>query len=476
MKILLIGLGRYGTEIAKRLLAQNHQLFVIESDPETVKRFLSLSLKGDYQICVGDATSFLVWEYLPLEQFGLIISSLRSGEFNRTVCQIIREVLKNYDVPVVVYVGDHRYEEYFSNFNCKTFYLPELAATFVEGLTLKGINKPIGIGLGKNEILEVVLSPKSPYVDVPINLNKHLHWRIALVYRGEQILLPRKRIKLKAGDRVILVGDNPKIVFEIAKSMALGMPQFPLSYGENLVAVLTREELHYLKEFYHLWRHTRIKQVVLFSDVTDKEVLKKYVSDGKFVEENLILLKGKRHSLIFKRDIQSEHSAGIISAPYRKRFLFWHTVDLREFFKQEIPFLVPRLTFPYRRILVSLNNENPAGTVEQCFELAQLLKVERLDFIYVTFPDVLTGERERRKMVRARDAVEYYAKLFNLVDKVTFFTDEGNPLKQTLKRLKDYDLLVVSFKPGNAPLLEPYTPFLLTKQAQKSVLGIPIEG
>jgi len=472
MKILLIGLGRYGTEIAKRLLALNHELLIIESNVESIKKFLSLNLQGDYWICVGDATSHVVWEYLPLDELDLVISSLRSGEFNRAVCEILREILKNFDLPVVVYVNDHRYEDFFANYNCKTFYLPELAATFVEGLTLKGINKPIGIGLGKNEILEVVLSAKSPYADVPLNLTKHKHWRVALVYRGEKIILPRKKIKLKAGDRVILVGDNPKIVFEIAKSMALGTPQFPLSFGENLLVALKRRELHFLREHHYVWRHTRVKQVVLFTDA-DLSAVSRVVSDQKFLNENLQIVKGGYQS-IFKREVQNEYAAGMISAPHKKRFFFFKPYSIKDFFRQEVPFLLPRLSFPYDRILVSLNNDNPTATLEICFELAQLLKAEKLDFLFVSLPEVLETEKEKRKFQQSQELVDYYAKLFDLKNRVSLIREVGNPVKKTLKYLSRYNLLVVSFVPGKVSTLEPYTPYLLAKQATKSVIGIPI--
>jgi len=476
MQILLIGLGRYGTEIAKKLLSQNHRLIIIESNLESIRRFVEQFPEGDYWICVGDATSFVVWEYLPLESFDLIISSLRSGEFNRVVCKFVREIFKNFDVPVVVYVNDNRFEDYFANFNCKTFYLPELAATFIEGLTLKGINKPIGIGLGKNEILEAVLSPRSPYADKYIYPEKHVHWRVALVYRGEEIILPRKKVKLRAGDRVILVGDNPKIVLEIAKSMALGTPQFPLSFGENLMSVLRKKEVHYLREYYYLWRNTRLKQVILYTDLKRKEKLFEVVPDENFLTKHLVILKGKDYSLIFKKELQIEHSTGLISVPYRKRFLFFHNVDLKKFFLQEIPFLIPRLTFPYERILVSLNNERPSGIIEQCFELAQLLKAEKLDFIYVSLPEVLMSTNERKKVESTLELVDYYSKLFGLKEKVSVIRREGNPVKETLKVVKNYNLLVVGFEPGKVSLLEPYAPYLLTRAVRKSVLGIPSGG
>jgi len=52
---------------------------------------------------------------------------------------------------------------------------------------------------------------------------------------------------------------------------------------------------------------------------------------------------------------------------------------------------------------------------------------------------------------------------------------EGNPKKETLKLVPDYDLLIVGFEKKKVGILEPYTPYLLTKESKKSVLGIPSE-
>ena len=479
MKILLIGLGRFGGAIAKRLLQQGHQILAVEADPSVVETFFkSLEREGikpdRIRVCIGDATSLLVWEYLDLSEFDLIISSLRSGSFNKTLCEIVRDIYRNWEIPVVVLSFDYSYERYFSNYNCRVFLLPEIAANFVEGLTLKNIVKPIGIGLGRNEILEAVVSPKSPYTKVPIYPNRLRHWRLGLVYRGDRILLPRRRILLRPGDRVILLGDDPQVVLEVAKAMALGEPQFPLSFGENLIAALRRGELHYLKEYYYIWKHSRVKNIVFFTDVRNREELTKQVEDRNFL--NAVLLEGwKGYGVVFDRSVQGNFSAGLVSTPYRRKGLFFHNVNLKSFFKQETPFLVPRLSFPYRRVLVSLNCENPQGMIEQVFELFQLIKGERLTFAAVTLPDVLLPRKERIKLEKAFNLIEDYTKLYGLRQKVEVIRKEGNPKRKTLKLLKSHDLLVVGYIPHSIGFFDPYPPYLLAKASPKSVIGIPTE-
>lgn len=478
MKILLIGLGRFGSAIAKRLLQQGHQIIAIETDPSGVENFFQSLEEEDIKperikVCIGDATSLLIWEYLPLREFDLIISSLRSGSFNKTICEIVREIYKIYDIPVVVFSFEDTYESFFSNYNCIAFALPEITANVVEGLTLKNIVKPIGIGLGLNEILEAVVSPRSPYTKVKLDPNRIKHWRLGLVYRGEQIILPKRKILLKPGDRVIILGDDPRIVLEVAKAMALGEPQFPLSFGENLVAALKRGELHYLKEYYYLWKHSRVKTVILFTDASKKEVIKT-VEDPSFLE-HLIIEEWKGYKTILKKTIQTNFSAGLISAPYRRKGLFFHNINLKDFFKQDTPFLIPKLSFPYKKILVSLNCENPQGMVEQVYEIFQLVKGEKLTFAAITLPDVLLPKKERLKLERTYKLIEEYGKLYGLWKKVEIVKKEGNPKRKTLQLLKKHDLLVVGYVPHGIGLFDPYPPYLLAKASPKSVLGIPTE-
>ncbi len=475
MKIILVGLGRFGREILKRLIEDGHRVLVIENDPQTVEEFLKKTpFKGnEFKILVGDASSVIVWEYLPLEEYDLIVSSLRNDVLNKTICRIVREVLKNWEIPLTIFSLYRRYEDFYANYNCRVIYLPEVAANVLEGFLFKNIVKPIAIGLGKNELLEVTVSPRSPYVGLKLDNHRLRHWRIALLYKGEQVILPPRKITLHAGDRVILVGDQPRVVLEVAKSMALGQPQFPLSFGENLITVLRTRDLHYLKEYHYLWKHTRVKNIVLFTTLKDKSKLKSIVSDKSFLEA-LLLERGKDYSLIFEKKIQNRFSAGIISVPLKKSFLFFTNVRLKNFFKQETPFLLPKLTFPYRKILVSLNTDDPAGLIEPVFELARLLKSEVLNFVHVSLPQMLESSTNKEKISRALELIEHYSSLYGLKEKVKIHQKVGNPLKLTLPLVKENDLLVVGFKPNkNIGWFEPYTPYLLAKESTKTVLGIP---
>ena len=129
MKILLLGLGRFGSAIAEKLLSQEHEVWVVEIDPSVVEDFLNrIEQKGLnlnlLKVCVGDAASLLVWEYLPVKSMDLIISSLRGEVFNKKICELVRQIYRNYEVPVLVLSFGNLKEETFANFNCKVINLP----------------------------------------------------------------------------------------------------------------------------------------------------------------------------------------------------------------------------------------------------------------------------------------------------------------------------------------------------------------
>jgi len=471
---LLIGLGRFGREILQRLYEVGYSLYILEGRVSEVEKFLEENRDLNVNIYIGDATSLIFWENFPINDFDFIVSAVENETVNQTICKIVREILKNWEIPLIVFSKTKRNEEFYATYNCRVIYIPNLIANTIEALTFKNIVKPLNIGLGKNEILEVTLSPKSPYAEITINQQRLRHWKIALIYRGDRILLPRRKVVLHAGDKVILVGDEPKIVLEVAKAMALGVPQFPLSFGENLLTALRKRDLHYLKEYYYLYKHIKVRNLVIFTDSISREDIFNLTKDSSFADK-VILEKKADYEVIFKKKLQLDYSAGILSAPYRREFLFFYNLNLKKFFKQPLPFLIPRLSFPYRKIVVSLNNELPYVMIEHVFELFQMFQAESLDFVYVKLPEVLIPKWEAKLYKQTENVINNYINLFKLKEKVKIHILEGNPVKKTLNFLKAVkpDLLIVGFNPQNFETFG--SPYLLTKKANISVLGIPVE-
>ena len=98
-----------------------------------------------------------------------------------------------------------------------------------------------GVGLGKNEILEVEVHPNSRLAYKTIGSIRPRRWRIGIIYRDEAIVVPRDDTVLKPEDKLIILGD-PRVLKTVAEMLTFRFVQFPLEYGDRTLALLFGDE------------------------------------------------------------------------------------------------------------------------------------------------------------------------------------------------------------------------------------------
>lgn len=101
-----------------------------------------------------------------------------------------------------------------------------------DGLTIATM-----VGQGKGEIVEFVVLPGSPAIGVPLAELQASDWRVAAIYRREDLVLPTGKTTILADDRILVVGD-PATLRGVAEQLRMGMPVFPLHHGKNVVVYL----------------------------------------------------------------------------------------------------------------------------------------------------------------------------------------------------------------------------------------------
>ena len=101
-----------------------------------------------------------------------------------------------------------------------------------DGLTIASM-----VGLGKGEIVEFVVLPGSPAIGVPLAELSADDWRVAAIYRHNDLVLPTGKTTILADDRILVVGD-PATLRGVAEQLRIGMPVFPLHHGKNVVVYL----------------------------------------------------------------------------------------------------------------------------------------------------------------------------------------------------------------------------------------------
>jgi len=89
------------------------------------------------------------------------------------------------------------------------------------------------IGLGRGEIMEVLVPFGSSYAYRHVGSIAHRKWRIAAIYRNEQQILPHHGTLIKPNDILVILG-NPTILEELYKRITRRKGLFPEPFGRNL--------------------------------------------------------------------------------------------------------------------------------------------------------------------------------------------------------------------------------------------------
>ena len=97
-------------------------------------------------------------------------------------------------------------------------------------------NVPIiakNIGLGKGEIMEILIPFGSSFAYKHVGAMGHRKWKIVTVYRKEKQIFVNNATMLQPNDRIIVIG-NPLVLEEVYKKVNLRQGAFPEPFGKNL--------------------------------------------------------------------------------------------------------------------------------------------------------------------------------------------------------------------------------------------------
>src|ERR671934_81876 len=88
MFVLIVGCGRVGSAIAKQMLAEGHEVTVVESDSQ---RYQAVEEELEHAVQYGDGSELWVLERAGIERADLVIAVTGDDEDNILICQVARE-------------------------------------------------------------------------------------------------------------------------------------------------------------------------------------------------------------------------------------------------------------------------------------------------------------------------------------------------------------------------------------------------
>lgn len=203
MRIIIVGLGRMGTELALRLSKKGNQIVVIDRNPETFEK-LGKDFTGTTLAGVGFDKDIL--EQAGIQRSDALVACTASDEANVVVARIAKNI---YKVPrVIARSYDNRKGEIYRRLGLRTISTTSWGVTrTMELLTYDRFDPVYEVGNGNTNLLRI---------DLPVNLVGHqvreltapgeIH--VSAITRDNQSFLPMMGTVLEDGDILYLMVIN----------------------------------------------------------------------------------------------------------------------------------------------------------------------------------------------------------------------------------------------------------------------------
>ena len=461
-KILVIGLNKFGRALLKTL-SRDWSVIVMDMDETRTAPFLEEF--QDVQYIRGAGDSPLTWEKINLNELKFIISALNDVKVDLEVCRIAREVYK-LKTSIIVLVYEDVDEKRFEKFQVSIINPRELGIRVVLQRMQKNVIPAVNVGLGKGELLEVTIKARSHLVGRKL---KHLcpsRWHISALYRDGKLILPDGNSSMKIGDRVLLVGD-PKVLESVTTTLLKGLPQFPLQYGTDIVFPLHVDFSAHMDEAIY-WLDSFKAQRIQFLPFRKK--LSSTFSD-KIKADVKNFTTGPTIDL-FKEIFTRPVNTGVIVVPTDNSRM--SRFRLKETFKQSRkPFLISRLGYPYKGVVISLNGPDPVKALETGLEMAGILDVP-MRVVYIAMPKEMRGRKENNCLQLRQQVVQDFESIHKT--SIDYKVFEGNPVRETLKYLEPlekYLLVTVADPNASLSIFTPNAPYLTVRKTHLSTLVLP---
>ncbi len=321
MKIIIVGAGEVGFNIASRLAVENKDVVVIDKDPVAIRR---VSDNIDVQVVKGSGSSPSALKEAGIKEAEILLAVTNSDETNLVAClvsNIISPTTKK-----LARIRNSDYDEYHNNFSENAPHIDTVINPEIEvvktidrlmsvpgavdvGELADGRVKLVGIRLDKDARLA-----GSRLSDLPGKIGGARLLIAAIIRNDEDLIIPRGNDRLQPGDIVYFISEEDKLLETLKDFDKLAQPLKRVmiigagSIGTRLATLLEKKSIYTKIVEKNQLRCTELadqmnKVVVLHGDGSDQSLLiEENIQDMDFVvtltedEETNILV-----SLLSKR-------------------------------------------------------------------------------------------------------------------------------------------------------------------------------
>ncbi|BBZ23466.1 potassium channel family protein [Mycolicibacter hiberniae] len=206
MKVAIAGAGAVGRSIARELLDSDHQVTLIERNPEHVDP----EDIADAQWHLGDACELSLLESVHLESFDVVIAATGDDKANVVLSLLAKT---EFAVPrVVARVNDPRNEWLFTDAWGVDVAVstPRMLASLVEEAVAVGdLVRLMEFRKGQANLLEITLPDDTPWGGKPVRkLTLPRDAALVTILRGARVIVPQDDEPLEGGDELLFVASS----------------------------------------------------------------------------------------------------------------------------------------------------------------------------------------------------------------------------------------------------------------------------
>jgi trk system potassium uptake protein TrkA len=202
MRVAIAGAGNVGCFIANDLIANGHEVLLIEQVPE-IKERAEVSPGIEWVIADGCEVSSL--REAGLESCDVVVAATGDDEDNLVISLLAKQ---EFAVPRVIARVNHPRNQWMFNENWGvdlSVSTPHLITALVEeAVTVGRLVRILELEGGQVELVEVTLADDSPVIDRSLqDIDIPRDATVVAVIRDEHVIMPRGNTVFEAGDEVL---------------------------------------------------------------------------------------------------------------------------------------------------------------------------------------------------------------------------------------------------------------------------------
>lgn len=221
MKIVIVGAGEVGTHLARMLSKENHDIILMDDDPEKLQR---ISSQIDLLAITGFANSFKDLEDAGVSKADLFIAVTPFEDRNIVACLIAKDLGAKRTVARVnngEFLNEKNRER-ITKFGVDEIIYPEnlAAREIVNSIKQVGTREMIEFSDGKLTMMGIKIRENAPVVNHTLEeiSRNNPDIRAVAITRGKTVFVPHGQDKILNGDIVyfITIKEKKNLVFELS--------------------------------------------------------------------------------------------------------------------------------------------------------------------------------------------------------------------------------------------------------------------